>query len=143
MYNSNDQSCFQTWNFVVALLQHSTKNTLCSNIFLFCNYQETSHPLCLHLRDLNMWCFSCQAEVQPSDSSSGAGIDDVASPLRPKVTRTFYHIVLLYDYTLSMKAFWFEPFCQKIHAFFYLILSLAFETSFSLRIFCDLLWCGY
>lgn len=46
--------------------------------------QETSHPLCLHLRDLNMWCFSCQAEVQPSDSSSSAGTGDVASPSRPK-----------------------------------------------------------
>ncbi|KAL9988519.1 hypothetical protein ACROYT_G002974 [Oculina patagonica] len=47
--------------------------------------QETNHHLCLRLRDFNMWCFSCQAEVQPSDSSTERpGTGDVATPSRPK-----------------------------------------------------------
>lgn len=55
-----------------------------------------------------MWCFNCQTEVQPSDSSSGAGTDDVASPSRPKVILTFYYTEL-FDKL--------EPICQKIHTF--------------------------
>jgi len=50
-----------------------------------------------------MWCFSCQAEVQSSDSSSGAGIDDVASSLRPKVTKNF---IIFY---CSTKLYLFPP----------------------------------
>ena len=50
---------------------------------VFCGLQETNHHLCLQLQDFKMWCFSCQAEVQPSDSSAGS--TDGASPSRPKV----------------------------------------------------------
>jgi len=61
--------------------------------------------LCLHLRDLNMWCFNCQAEVQPSDSSSVAGTDDVASPSRPKVILTFLPYLVVQQISLHIEGF--------------------------------------
>lgn len=46
--------------------------------------QDSKHHLCLCLQDFSMWCFSCQAEVQPSDGSSGPANNDITSPSRPK-----------------------------------------------------------
>ena len=43
--------------------------------------------------------------MQPSDSSSSAGSGDVASPSRPKVILTFYHIELLDKISLRMEGF--------------------------------------